>query len=94
MGASLVPNPVSLGFRALTFGLQQIEGARRNQPGFPKGMEPKPDQTNLLQEGGATAPPSLGSRMPSIYSQIGGGRVRTPEPGPGGRGAGAGGGRR
>jgi len=91
MGASLVPNPISLGFRALTFGLNNIENARLNQPGFPKGAEPKPDQANLLQEGGATAPPGLGSRMPSIYSQIGGGKVRTPDPGPGGRGGSPGG---
>lgn len=90
MGASLVPNPVTLGARALMFGLDNIENARMNQPGFPKGTEPRPEQVSLLQEGGATQLPGLGSSGPSIYSQAskgpkGGGAQRV---GQGGRGGG------
>lgn len=81
MGDTLVPNPVSLGLRALTFGLNNIENARGNLPGFPAGTEPTPDQRNLAQEGGGGGQMSLmGSYAPSIYSQATQGR--------GGRGAG------
>lgn len=71
-------NPVSLGARALMFGLDNIENARGNLPGFPPGTEPHHNQQNIaLELGGILTPGGRSGR-----SGRGGGKA----PAGGGRG--------